>query len=163
MSPVTDELETEFAVAASRNKTADLFVLGEKLSIETTTNCVFGVKANCFDKSLKQTEFCRVVHRFFVWTAFDLFKMIMIQLPFVLKIVHWLKLDLNKPYETKYVLKTMEDRRRAGIQRNDVFGFMEKALRKKEREIGDKVRESYRLTFMFYQLYPQVSLFLDSC
>ena len=140
MSPITDELETKFAFAASRNTSADLFVLAENLSIETTTNCVFGVKAGSFDENIRQTEFCRIVHQFFTFYPFDILKMALIALPFVQSIVEWLKIPMNKPFETNYVLKTMEDRRRAGILRNDVFGFMEKALKRKEREIGDRVR-----------------------
>ena len=144
MSPITKDLEAKFADAADKETPAELINLFECFSIETTSNCIFGIEAGTFNRGKQtedQIEYCKNVFNFFIISFVDMLKMSLLLVPFLREVIGMLKVPLNKPSETKYVLNMLSNRRQAGIERNDLANFMAMALEKKQKEIGDKVSE----------------------
>ena len=145
MSPITKDLEAKFADAADKETPAELINLFECFSIETTSNCIFGIEAGTFNRGKQtedQIEYCKNVFNFFIISFVDMLKMSLLLVPFLRAVIGMLKVPLNKPSETKYVLNMLSNRRQAGIERNDLANFMAMALEKKQKEIGDKVSET---------------------
>ena len=62
MSPISKDLKAEFAVAAAGGTSVELCDLAERLSIETTASCTFGVQAGSFS-STGQTGMGRMCHK----------------------------------------------------------------------------------------------------
>ena len=58
MSPISKELEAEFAKAAAGGTSVDVADLAERLAIETTSSCTFGVKAGSFSNTGRTGRGC---------------------------------------------------------------------------------------------------------
>ena len=141
MTPISEELNNEFAKVAANRTLADLCDLSEKISIETVASCMFAVKAGAFDGK-GQTEFCKKAYGLFVHDMRDFFYMLAMQIPWMKSIMHKFYFPINKPSASQYIkdtLKSMiEHKKQTSSKRNDLIEFMSSAIAQKEGKIGSQ-------------------------
>ena len=95
MLPISEELEKKFAQAAEEKSPAELADLAERLSIETCSACIVGVKAGAFE-SEEQTEFCKRAYGLFTHDWVDLLYMLGLQIEWVKSLAYRFRVPLNK-------------------------------------------------------------------
>lgn len=95
-------------------------------SLDSLASCAFGVNAGSFHDPT--SVFVSYAARIFQNTKWDMFALFIRFLPGIRYILTWLKIDLNKPCQTRFfrdiVRQAIRERRRTGQRINDLLDLM---------------------------------------
>lgn len=136
---VGENLAEEMDLKATQGEDFELKEVFGKFSLDSLASCAFGVDIGSFKDP--NAMFVRNAARIFQNTKLDLLLLAIRFFPGVRQLLSWLRLDTNKPRETRFfrdiVRQAIRQRRESGQRRNDLIDLMIDAIKEENATSGE--------------------------